>query len=108
MRSTVHYARSSDDVVEVSVAIHHRVITSRVNYTHLARVRQTLSAIERVRGDAIRLGLFELALAPESVARDFLSAAAVACVDRGTSAAQRRAVSAGDRISADPSRARFA
>jgi hypothetical protein len=108
MRSTVRYVRSSDDVIEVSVAIHHRVIVSRINYTHLARVRQTLSAIERIRGDAIRLGLFELALAPESVARNFLSEAAVAGVDRGASAAQRCSVTAGNRIAAEPSLARFA
>lgn len=82
MKTTVRFVRSTDDVIEVRVAMHNRVIVSRINYTHLARVRQTLAAIERIRTDAIRIGLFELALSPTSVSRDFLSKAAVETVDR--------------------------
>ncbi|MBC7841611.1 MAG: hypothetical protein H7099_04840 [Gemmatimonadaceae bacterium] len=66
------------------------MIVSRINYTHLARVRQTLAAIERIRVDAIRIGLYELALSPASISRDFLSSAAVENVDRAATDAVTR------------------
>lgn len=91
MQSSVRFFRSSDDVIEVRVAVHNRVIVSRINYTHLARVRQTLAAIERIRVDAIRVRLYELALSPTSISRNFLSRAAVDRVDRAATDAVTRA-----------------
>jgi hypothetical protein len=92
MKSIIGESRGADDIVELRVVLNNRVIVSRVNYTHLGRVRQSLAAIERIRGDAVRIGLFELALSPWSVSHDFLSTAAVAPLESEQRDAMRRAL----------------
>lgn len=57
--------RSTDDVQELRVAVRNKVIVSRINGTQLERVRGERARLERVRRDARRIGLYEVAMSPE-------------------------------------------
>ncbi len=60
--------RSTDDVLELRVAVRNKVIVSRINGTQLERVRSEQARLARVRTDARRIGLYEVALSPERFA----------------------------------------
>jgi hypothetical protein len=81
MRQSSEPQRTADEIVEVRATVGTRVIVSRVNRSHLARVRQTLAAIDRIRSDAVRIGLFEVVLDPASLLRERLIVAASAPVE---------------------------
>lgn len=57
--------RATDDVQELRITIRKRVIISRMNGTQLERVRRERARLNGVSADAVRLGLFEVAVLPE-------------------------------------------
>ncbi len=67
MRTTVSHVRSVDEVIEIRDAIRDHVMVSHINYSQLNRVTRTRARLHEVQGDARRIGLFEVSLAPESV-----------------------------------------
>lgn len=67
MRTTVSHVRSVDEVIEIRDAIRDHVRVSHINYSQLNRVTRTRARLHEVQGDARRIGLFEVSLAPESV-----------------------------------------
>lgn len=64
MDKAIPISQSTDVVKVFSVLIDGRTIRSRVNWTHLERVRHARARRDAVAGDARRLGLLEVALAP--------------------------------------------
>lgn len=64
MRTNVAFMRKCDGIVEAGIALHNQVMVRRVKSAEVARVRQTLAAMDQIRGNAVRTGLLELALAP--------------------------------------------
>ena len=67
MRVTGASVSGPDQVLEFRIAVRNRVIRSHVNYSLLQRVQVARAKLDNTRLDALRLGLFEISLAPDSV-----------------------------------------